>query len=368
MDQNPAVPDRTSRTGDIPPQDQGQAFLAYDGKGSRLFQLSLKMAGLSLLTAAIYRFWGKTRIRRYLWSSISIFGDRLEYTGTGKELFLGFLVALALLIPLIVLLGTFQIYLLADWAQYEALVEYSAYAILGFLSGVAYYRARHYRFSRTRWRGIRFGQTGSAMEYAVRLVGYGAVALITLGIMRPLIDCGLQRYAVNNTWLGNARFSFDGKTGDLIGRWVLCVVLAPFTLGLSLLWYSVFQARYFASKTRLEELSFDLSVTFGDYFDIYARYFAVLAVIGIIVASNFSTLSSLNPIALGVMIVVALLLWPMLKLIMVTHRFIALSARRLQALGTIHLDAIVQNAQINPQTGEGLADALDVGGGIEIGF
>lgn len=368
MDQMPAVPVQIGRTADKTAEEEFQAFLTYDGKGTHLTQLSFKIAALSLLTLGLYRFWGKTRVRRYLWSSIALFDDRLEYTGTGKELFLGFLVALALLIPLIVLLGTFQVYLLADWAQYEAIVKYSVYAILGFLSGVAFYRARHYRFSRTRWRGIRFGQTGSAMEYAVRLVAYGAVVLITLGIMRPLMDCGLQRYAVNNSWLGQTQFSFDGRTGELIGKWLLCLVLAPFTLGLSLLWYAVLQARYFASKTHLDGLNFDLPVTFGDYFKIYAGYYGVLAGIGIIIVSNFGWFSSQNHFVLGALIVVALLLWPILKLIMVTHRFLALTARRLRAFGTIDLDAIVQNAQINPRTGEGLADALDVGGGIEIGF
>ena len=368
MTRIPAVPRRSDRTDDITAGKDGQAFLSYDGNWVSLFQLSLKIAALTLTTLSLYRFWGKTRIRRYLWTNIGLFGDRLEYTGTGKELFLGFLVALGALIPLIAVLGAFQIYLLADWAQYEALVQYCIYVILGFLYGIAFYRARYYRFSRTRWRGIRFGQTGSAVKYALRLVGFTAIALFTLGIMRPLVDCSLQRYAVNHSWLGKTRFSFDGTTGDLMGRWLMCFVLAPFTFGLSLLWYAVFQARYFASKTHLDGLTFNMPVTFGDYFKIYASYYLLLTAIIVIIVSNYGWFSSQNHFVLGAIIILALLLWPILRLILVTHRFIALTARRLRAQGTIDLNTLVQNAQINPQTGEGLADALDVGSGVEIGF
>ncbi len=54
---------------------------------------------LNLVTLGFYRFWAKTRVRRYLWSRISLYGDRLEYTGLGKELFIGFLIAMAILVP-----------------------------------------------------------------------------------------------------------------------------------------------------------------------------------------------------------------------------------------------------------------------------
>ena len=50
---------------------------------------------LKWVTLNIYHFWGKTRLREYLWSHQSFEGDRFEYTGRGKELFFGFLKAVA---------------------------------------------------------------------------------------------------------------------------------------------------------------------------------------------------------------------------------------------------------------------------------
>ena len=57
-------------------------------------------AWLELVTAGFYRFWLATDMRRHLWSRTSIEGDGFEYTGTAKELLLGFLFALAILVPI----------------------------------------------------------------------------------------------------------------------------------------------------------------------------------------------------------------------------------------------------------------------------
>ena len=53
-----------------------------------------------MVTLGIYRFWLVTDVRRFLWSNTEIAGEPLEYTGTALELLLGFLVAIALLIPI----------------------------------------------------------------------------------------------------------------------------------------------------------------------------------------------------------------------------------------------------------------------------
>ncbi|MCY4396908.1 MAG: DUF898 family protein, partial [Rhodospirillaceae bacterium] len=67
--------------------------LTHDGRSGELFVIFLVNLALSILTLGIYRFWGRTRIRRYVWSQTSLLGEPLEYTGRGIELFLGFLFA-----------------------------------------------------------------------------------------------------------------------------------------------------------------------------------------------------------------------------------------------------------------------------------
>ena len=85
---------------------------AYDGDAGELLPIVLVNAVLSLVTLGLFRFWAKTRLRRYFLSRISFMGDRLAYTGTGKELFIGFLIVLMVLIPFSI---AFQI--LSVWTQ-----------------------------------------------------------------------------------------------------------------------------------------------------------------------------------------------------------------------------------------------------------
>lgn len=59
-----------------------------------------KGALLELVTFGFYRFWLVTDIRRHLWANTAVDGDAAEYTGRAKELLVGFLFALAILVPI----------------------------------------------------------------------------------------------------------------------------------------------------------------------------------------------------------------------------------------------------------------------------
>ena len=60
----------------------------------------MRGAALELVTVGFYRFWLATDMRRHLWSNTAVGGDAAEYTGTAKELLIGFLFALAILAPI----------------------------------------------------------------------------------------------------------------------------------------------------------------------------------------------------------------------------------------------------------------------------
>src|SRR5690606_38318593 len=123
---------------------------------------------LGLITLGIYRFWGKTRMRRYLWSHMAYDGDRFEYTGTGGELFKGFLIV-AVILVLLTLVNTGAQFAIEIQVRDPAVatILFSAmtitfYVMLFFLIFVGRYTALRYRLTRTRWRAIRGGLAGSA--------------------------------------------------------------------------------------------------------------------------------------------------------------------------------------------------------------
>lgn len=214
-----------------PPLDR----ISFRRFSDQLLEIATKNACLGVLTLGIYRFWGKTNIRRHFWSRIYVYGDPLEYTGTAKELLLGFLTAVAIIAPF------YFIYrfgpAIADQTplsfQITLFVFYTLTITLGaFLYHFAVFRTLRYRLSRTRWRGIAAGMEGSSWHYAKTGLLYSLLTVLSLGIAYPLQNIILFRKRVEAAHLGSASFKFDGEVKYLLWRWLpLWVPLASLTAG-----------------------------------------------------------------------------------------------------------------------------------------
>jgi uncharacterized membrane protein YjgN (DUF898 family) len=204
-----------------PPPASTTHAVAYAGPTGALFTLYFKNLLLSLATLGIYRFWAKTRLRQFLWGHTSIDGEPFEYTGTGKELFIGFLKALAILAPIF---GALQIAELMMKEDDEiAALAFSGVRLLAVLVLIyaGSYAARRYRMSRTLWRGIRFEQTGSPWRYAgTALLGMLLTAL-TLGLYFPFMQTRLMRFEAENLRFGSKPFAFTGTGQALFKQYTL---------------------------------------------------------------------------------------------------------------------------------------------------
>ena len=88
----PTSPPGTAWQPDLTPSQP-----VYDGRLGELYAIYLRHLALMLVTLGWSRFWGRTRIRRYVWNHMSVLGDRFEYRGRGRELMIGFLLALLLI-------------------------------------------------------------------------------------------------------------------------------------------------------------------------------------------------------------------------------------------------------------------------------
>ena len=100
------------------PQGVGAEPLALAWKQQAgLIGLSIVNFILRVLTLGIYHFWGKTEVRRRIWSAVRLNGEPLEYTGTGKELFIGFLVVLLCVFLPMLLVGGALVYVLGPHSR-----------------------------------------------------------------------------------------------------------------------------------------------------------------------------------------------------------------------------------------------------------
>src|SRR3990170_9089159 len=73
--------------------------IRFTGNWREYLPIAATNALLIIVTLGIYRFWATARQKRYLWSRTHVIDDSLEWSGTGKEMFIGFLIVLAILIP-----------------------------------------------------------------------------------------------------------------------------------------------------------------------------------------------------------------------------------------------------------------------------
>ena len=201
------------------------------GQRPPYWRLLARGAALLMVTLGIYRFWLATDVRRFLWSNTEIAGEALEYTGTALELLIGFLVAIAILIPVYT-----AIFLAAlDLSILGKLSGVMGFVALGVLGQYAIYRARRYRLTRTIYRGLRFHQEGSAWAYAFRAVLWWIVTALSLGLAYPFQLASLERYKMRNTFYGSLAGGFDASGLRLFVRglpmWLL--VFAPLALAVS---------------------------------------------------------------------------------------------------------------------------------------
>ncbi len=196
--------------------------------GSRLYLGWLLLRGYLMMipTIGLNRFWLTTRKRRFYWSNTEIDGDTLEYTGDAGQLLTGFLMALVIFIPLY---GLF--FYLSTQSSQVIIIGYGSVALLvWFLHGYATYRARDFRLSRTLWRGIRFDQTGNAWAYALRRFAWSLLNVGTLGLAYPFMAANLWAYRYRHTWYGDRPFAFSGSWRQLLApyypAWLVCAGLA----------------------------------------------------------------------------------------------------------------------------------------------
>ncbi|MBV9346528.1 MAG: DUF898 family protein [Pseudolabrys sp.] len=207
------------------------AHVRFLGSRRAYWRLQLRGAFLLLVTLGIYRFWLATDIRRFLWSNTEVAGDTLEYYGTPLELLVGFLFAIAILIPI------YSLFFLAALdlgviGQFSGLI---AFVSLFWLGQYAVFRARRYRLTRTIYRGIRFHQSGAPWRYAFRATAWWGLTFLTLGLAYPFQIASLERYKLRNTHYGDLSGRFEGTGWRLFLRglplWLAVIIPIGLALG-----------------------------------------------------------------------------------------------------------------------------------------
>ena len=196
--------------------------LRFTGNWREYLPIAVTNALLIVVTLGVYRFWAAARQRRYLWSRTHVIDDSLEWTGTGKEMFVGFLIVIAFLLPFFLF---FQFLLPALVARGQEAAAGGIFVLfyiaLIYLGGLARFRALRYRLSRSWWHGIRGGSSDPGWNYGGEYLGRTALSVMTLFVMFPWAATRLWNGRWNAMGFGSLQFRADLDAEGLKWRWAI---------------------------------------------------------------------------------------------------------------------------------------------------
>jgi len=361
--------------------------VAFSGSRSEFFHLVKRGAALELVTLGFYRFWLLTDIRRHLWSNTLVDGDAAEYTGRGKELLIGFLVALAILVP--IYLGYLLIGLEAE--HYQAFASIPLFLFFYLFGQFAIFRARRYRLTRTIWRGVRFWMTGSGWIYALQASLWGLLSAVTLGLALPWRMAALERYKMRHSYYGDLQGSFEGRGWEFFKRgwwlWLLAPVamvvypLAPFIYGA----FKAVEWRWWLSGIRFGGVRIESSLPRSALIGLYWKVIGWIVVLGLVFSAYAAAAAALvasmtgEPFAEFFTSQEFSKSIPLLALMGLGYLVFALAMNVVirvylmrdlwvRVLGSVNISGLEAAADVAARgdmanaLGEGFADGLDVGG------
>ncbi|MBY8824553.1 YjgN family protein [Sphingomonas colocasiae] len=397
-------------------QGAGESAFAFDGSWREFAPIAITNLLLTIVTLGIYRFWATTRERRYLWSRTRFIDDRFEWTGTGLELFIGFvLVLLLVFVPLFVLQFVAQGMILRGHVVAVGILFFLLYMFFFYLFGIARFRALRYRLSRSWWRGIRGGSDDQGWRYGWSFLWKTVVSYLALALMIPWSMASLWNERWNAMSFGAQPFESDARWGNLFLRYLLCwalpwvmavglmfamipvvmiaagsgeppgpgIMIAIFALVLAfyvliplaaLVYYAAFM-REAVGALRLGTIEFAFTARTKHWLLLFLGNFglwllalavAIIPLMALGLLANFTNLqpgeTPFSENSLGFVVTLVVLVIPFALVgPFIRYRTWRFGVTWLEAYGEIDADVLTQSTTRTPTQGEGLLDAFDVG-------
>ncbi|MGI9535203.1 MAG: YjgN family protein [Thermodesulfobacteriota bacterium] len=345
----------------------------FHGNGFDLFSIFIVNVLLIIVTLGVYYFWGKVKIKRYLYSQLEFDGDRFSFHGTGKELFLGGIIGL-------IFLGlTIGLQHLIDTSKNNYILAASIILLLAFFSliPVIFVLSRRYYLSRSSWRGIRFSFRGKISSFYRIIIRGFLLTIVTFGLYAPFLRNRIKDYFIGNSYFGNQKFSYSGNGNEVFKHYAkafflyipvtaLTIFLVISVLGILLgliinkdiksisliiasvctylsfyivfFWFEFWFTKYVWNHTTFMNTKFTLNITFIPYIKL----------------KTGNLLIYILTLGLG---------WPWVAVR--NNKFLT---ERLVLEGDLDFDTVKQQFIKSSATGESVADIFDIGAGLDLGI
>lgn len=220
-------------------------LITFYGDGGTYFGILFLNGLLTVLTLGLYYPWAKAKKLQYLYSSTEMDGSRFAWNGTGNEMFKGFLKAVGIFLAVIIAVNALAYFKL----PFVGFFIYLAFLLL--VVPVAIHGANRYHWSRTSWRGIRFGYRGVRNDFVKLFIKEMLLTIVTLGIYGSWAAIKIRNYILGNLRFGSGEFRYHGDGGEYFALNLKGYFLSIFTLGIYSFWWQADIFRYYIDNLRL---------------------------------------------------------------------------------------------------------------------
>ncbi len=382
----------------------------FHGSWQEFAKIAVPNLLLTIVTLGIYRFWATTRERQYLWGKTDFIDERLEWTGTGLELFIGFIMAVVLiLVPFFGIQFLTQALVLQGYTGWAAVLTFMMFGFIMYIIGIARFRALRYRLSRTYWHGIRGGSDDQGFGYGWSYIWKTFVGYLALGLLVPWSMMNLWNERWNKMSFGPHKIEAIGNYAETFKRYLL-FYLTPFVLfivaliggvmfgqaesfggaavagvlivfifygalgAVALAYYAKF-FRVAVEGMSLHKLDFAFPARTLDWFKLFigdAGLYLLAALPVAVILGATGLLSSFemplpgeSTAAFESSIVIVIIAFSVLPFALIgpfiRYRHWKFFVTHMEAFGEVNLDELTQSETVVARHGEGLLDAFDVG-------
>jgi uncharacterized membrane protein YjgN (DUF898 family) len=224
--------------------------LRFHGKGFEYFKILLVNWILCIITLGLYYPWAKAKTLKYLYSQTGFENQPFIFTGTGNEMFKGFVKALLFVFILYAIV--FATLFFGEGGLIQ-IVIFLVYFIFISIIPLVLHGSYRYRMAKTQWCGIRFGYSGNRRELVKLFFRDLFFTIITLGIYGAWFSMNLRNYILGHIQLGNARFKYQGKGGDFFVLNLTGYLLTLITLGIYSFWWQKNLFNYYVDNLSLSD-------------------------------------------------------------------------------------------------------------------
>ena len=173
----------------------------FRGNAKEYFGIWIVNVLLSVATLGIYGAWAKVRDKKYFYGNTFIDNQSFSYHATGKQIFIGRLIVLGVIL-----------FLTAVSAVAPILYIILLLVLVGFVPWLIC-RAIKFNARVSSYRNVRFNFDGG---YGGAITAYFLLpiaSVFTLYFLSPVVSREQHSFAVNGHEYGNRRFKFNADTG-----------------------------------------------------------------------------------------------------------------------------------------------------------